>query len=361
MKVLVVANMFPSKRFPTYGTFIRNFCNQLDEIGVHHDRVVMHKQTNTLKKVLSYVSFYVSSFGHTLFGNYDAIYVHYPSYSALGVLFANKIKKRPLYVNVHGSDVFPTNEKQKKLEINTCRAIRKADKVVVPSEYFKRVVIDKYKYPEEQIRVYPSGGVDLEVFYPFDTEKIKILRKKMGLDPNKVTVGYISRLYRLKGWDTFVNAVEKLSNYCDRAQFVMVGSGPDEDELNSTLAEKHLENVIHRFPAQPQEELANYYNVLDVFVFAAAAAESLGLVAIEAMACGVPVFASDYAAPKYYVEDGKNGYKFPLRDDKTLADRIVQILNDQEELKLLESGAKKTAEEYGTERIKSILKEIMTV
>lgn len=262
---------------------------------------------------------------------------------------------------MHGSDVFPTNEKQRKLEINTRKAIRKADKVVVPSEYFKRVVIDKYKYPEGQIRVYPSGGVDLSVFYPFDVEKIKSLRIKMGLDPNKITVGYISRLYRLKGWDTFVNAVEKLSNYYGRVQFVMVGSGPDEDELNNTLAEKHLENVIHRFPAQPQEELANYYNVLDVFVFAAAAAESLGLVAIEAMACGVPVIASDYAAPKYYVEDGKNGYKFTLCDDKALADRIVHILNDQKELKILESGAIQTAEKYGTECIKSILKEIITI
>lgn len=360
MRILVVSNMFPSKRFPTYGTFIKNFCNQLEEIGIYNDRVVMYKQTNIIRKIFGYLSFYFNSFFRTLFGKYDIIYVHYPSYSAFTVLLANVIKKRPLFINVHGSDVFPTNKKQIKLEKNTRKAIKRADRVVVPSEYFKKVVIDKYNYPDNQIYEYPSGGVDFSVFYPFDKELINSYKKEIGLDFNKITIGYISRLYQPKGWDTFVNAVELLSAYYDRVQFIMVGSGPDEEKLEKLLVEKQLTNVIHKFPAQPQGQLAKYYNILDVFVFAtAAASESLGLVAIEAMACGCPVIASDYAAPKYYIEDGGNGYKFPLQDAKMLAERIVFLLNNQNELEILRKGALHTAEKYSKERTKNILREIM--
>lgn len=360
MKVLVIANMFPSKRFPTYGTFIRNFCNQLNEIGVQYEKVVMYKQTNTIKKMLSYAFFYFSSFFRTLFSNYDAIYVHYPSYSSLAVLIANKWKKKPLYVNVHGSDVFPTNKKQEGLEINTRRAINQAYRVVVPSEYFKSVIVDKYQYPKKRIQVYPSGGVDSKVFYPYSIEKITCLKKEAGLDPDKVTIGYISRLYKLKGWDTFINAVEKLSNYYDKVQFIMVGSGPDEQEIDRILSEKKLTNVVHRFPAQPQEKLADYYNMLDIFVFAAAAAESLGLVAIEAMACGAPVFASDYAAPKYYVEDGENGYKFPLGNFEKLSSLIESFISlSDEEKEHVKLGAIKTAKMYNTDASKKVLRELM--
>ncbi|MBQ8117277.1 MAG: glycosyltransferase family 4 protein [Lachnospiraceae bacterium] len=361
MKVLVVANMFPSKKFPTYGTFIRNFCNQLDKIDIHHDKVVMYKQTNLIRKVLGYISFYFNSFFRTLLGNYDVIYIHYPSYSALAVLLANGFRKKSLYINVHGSDVFPTNKKQEKLEKNTRKAINQADKVIVPSEYFRRAVTEKYMYPREKIYVYPSGGVDFSVFHPFDNETIQSSRKKAGLDSNKITVGYISRLYRLKGWDTFVNAVEKLTDYYDKVQFIIVGSGPDEDDLVKMLEEKQLTNVVHRFPAQPQRELANYYNMLDVFVFAAAAAaESLGLVALEAMACGVPVFASDYAAPKYYVENGKNGYKFPLGDYEQLAVLIEKYINSSDQDRgLLKIGALSVAEQYNSEASEKILKGLM--
>lgn len=72
------------------------------------------------------------------------------------------------------------------------------------------------------------------------------------------------------------------------------------------VLEKRLnveENLI-RFDLLPQEELVSIYNVSDAFIFPTRReGESLGLVAIEAMACGTPVIASDFAAPKYYVQE----------------------------------------------------------
>ena len=87
----------------------------------------------------------------------------------------------------------------------------------------------------------------------------------------------------------------------------------------------------------------------------------MGLLAIEAMACGVPVIASDYAAPKYYIEEGINGYKFALRDDNMLAERLIYILNNDKDLKKLQNGALQTAKKYSKERVKGILKKILTV
>jgi len=351
--------MYPSKKAPSYGTFVKNFCEQLDSIGVKYDLSVANKRTNKASKAIGYFVFYISSFFKTLLGRYDIVYIHYPSYSSIAALLANKFKHRTLFVNVHGSDALPINGRQKWLEKNTRKAITIADKVIVPSTFFKQVVSEKYALPLEKMFVYPSGGVDSKLFFPYQEKEIETIRKKIGLDEEKFTVGFISRLYRAKGWDTFVSAVEKLKKYSNEMQFLIVGSGPDEEQLSKLIEDRQLKDMILRYPAQSQDKLVEYYNILDLFVFPTAAAESLGLVAVEAMACGVPVIASDFAAPKYYIQDGFNGYKFKLNDSADLARKIEQVYRTKNEIKELKRGALLTAEEYSTANCCKILHEIL--
>lgn len=317
------------------------------------------KRPNKIRKLLGYTSFYLTSFIKTLFGKYDVVYIHYPSYSAIAVLLAHRLRRRKLIVNVHGSDVLPLNDNQRRLEKNTRKAISMADKVVVPSIYFKQVVHEKYTFPLERIEVYPSGGIDSHVFFQYQEKDIIRVRKELGLDKKKFTVGFISRLYKEKGWKTFVNAIEKLKEYSDQMQFLVVGSGPDEDQLSKLIEDKQLGGMVYRFPAQPQERLADFYNILDIFAFPTAAAESLGLVAIEAMGCGVPVIASDFAAPKYYIKDGFNGYKFELKNSDDLAAKIEHVFKTRDTIDDLKEGALSTAEAYNSTNCCKTLRRIL--
>lgn len=344
MKILVVSNMYPSEAYPSYGVFVRNFCRGLEQSGIGYDLAVMRRGSNKLQKLLGYLSFYAGSFFKSLFGRYDLVYVHYASHSSPPVLLARKLRKFPIYTNCHGSDVLPQNPRQEKMQKYTCRILALSQKVVVPSEYFRQVVGEKYGIPKENIAVCASGGVNAQVFYP----------RAQRVPP--FTMGFVSRIEPGKGWDVLLKACTLLpdQNY----RLLMIGGGSEESVLRSAVQHLGLEQQVSVLGALPQEELPRYLNQMDVFVFPTQLAESLGLVALEAMACGVPVICSNFAAPADYVEDGVNGFQFALGDPLALKEAICRCMDADR--KTLGENALKTAQGYRTETVYQTMKTILT-
>ena len=112
----------------------------------------------------------------------------------------------------------------------------------------------------------------------------------------------------------------------------------------------------------PQKELVTIYNISDAFIFPTRReGESLGLVAIEAMACGTPVIAADFAAPKYYVQEKINGYKFDMDSPEKLADIMERFISGEYSKKRLARECIKTAEMYDNKVIAEKLKDIFEV
>lgn len=360
--ILVVSNMYPDKIYPYYGTFVKNFCAQLETIHINYKLSVMTKKVNLIMKIIGYIIFYIETFIKCMSGQYEYIYIHYASHSSLPVLLASKLKKMKILVNVHGSDVYPLKTSHNALNRMTAKIIKNSKNVIVPSEYFRNVVAEKYSYPKKDIVVYPSGGIDAKVFYEYKNEEKRKLRKNNGLHEDINYIGFVSRIDKAKGWDIYINAAKVVIDNGYRCGFIMVGSGPDDDILTRKIRVLGLDNVIKRYPQQPQNTLANYYNMMDVFTFPTVSlSESLGLVAIEAMACGCPVIGSDYAAPGTYIIDGENGFKFPKGDYMEMAVCIEKYLNcSYDKKKELKNHAKKLAAEYNSKKIGNILQKILT-
>lgn len=363
MNILIVSNMFPNKKNPSYGIFVSRFCNQLEQLGIYYDKVVIYKSNNKIVKMVKYFKFYLSVFFRCLLGKYDMVYIHYVSHSSPPVILANQIKTQKIIINVHGSDIVPENRKQEQMQKYTRTALKHCHGVVVPSEYFRNYVCEKYNYNKKKVYVFPSGGIDNSLFYPFDNERRSLCIQKMKLTTNKLRVGYVGRISKGKGWDTFVLAADRIIRQHDIFEFIMVGSGPDEAALDEAIKNRKLENYIRRFPLMSQEELVEVYNCLNIFIFPTEReGESLGLVAIEAMACGVPTIASDFAAPKYYVEDGLNGFKFEKKNDLSLSEKIILFSQlSLEEVDVLKRGAIDTAKAYYAQNIVSDLERIFKV
>ena len=128
-----------------------------------------------------------------------------------------------------------------------------------------------------------------------------------------------------------------------------------------TLDRMALNDVTSLYGLLPQPKLAQIYRDIDVFVFPTErAGESLGLVAVEAMACGCPVIASDFAAPADYVIDNVNGYKFPLGDSNALAQALDTFRTLPEESRAqLRQGALDTARQYTQQQVTEALKKIL--
>lgn len=341
--------MFPDEKHPSYGVFVKQFCEQLQEMGIDYTLSVMYKADDKISKLFNYVCFYFKTLLKAIFGSYDIIYVHYPSYSAAPLQWVSRIKKYILFTNLHGSDVIPENRKHEKMQKYTRWAVGHSQKIVVPSEYFKNIVATKYAVNKNHIVVYPSGGVNSSVFNNKEENLVTSFKKQNGLDINKATVGIAGRISKGKGWDTFSFAVKKLIDQEVDANYWIVGEGDENRELNRVLKELMIEDkVIWTKRLLPQDELALFFNACDYFVFPTKReGESLGLVGVEAMACGTPVIASDFAAPKYYVIDGVNGFKFEKGNSDNLYKTIMRALRlEEEEKEKLSKGARITSNRY---------------
>lgn len=350
MKILLVSNMYPSEQFPSYGIFVKNFCKQLDELDISYSTSVMKKSKNKIGKIFRYILFHLVTFLKCLFVDYDVVYIHYASHSSVSVILATLFRNIRIYTNVHGSDIVPENKKQERMQIYTNKILSISEKIIVPSEYFKEYVQLKYSINSNKLFVSPSGGVDSEIFYKEDsvTNSTDVFR-----------IGFVGRISYKKGWDTFIDACSLIDN--KNYEIIIVGSGPEEELMKKKISEKGMENRIHHYDLLPQDKLRGIYNKIDVFVFPTEReGESLGLVAIEAMACGRPVIASSYAAPAKYVVDGFNGFKFEMGNSVDLADKIESFrMLSSEKRKELESGALLTAKQYDKEKVKEGIKKII--
>lgn len=360
MKILVVSNMFPDEKNPSYGIFVRKFCDQLRSINIEYELVVMRKSSIGIGKIYRYIKFYLTAIFKLICFKYDLIYVHYAAHSSVPVLLVNKFIKMKIYTNVHGSDIIPENHKQEKMQKFTCEILEISTKIIVPSEYFKSIVCEKYNIDKKKVFVYPSGGIDSKIFHKMGSAEIEATKKKYGFNNDKVTFAIVGRISEGKGWDVFIDAVCILNNKNMEANFVIVGEGPQEDKMTESLKDKMMDNSIIRIGLLPHEELAHFYSAIDYLVFPTKRkGESLGLVAIEAMACGTPVIASDFAAPHYYMKDYFNGRLFEAGNSKELADIMNECVYDREAYYKLRTGALNTAEKYKEENIIDILNSIL--
>ncbi len=104
--------------------------------------------------------------------------------------------------------------------------------------------------------------------------------------------GYVSRIDEGKGWDIYLESLKILKDRFPQKNLkgLMVGDGAQRDDMLARLREYSLEDVVEYVGLKPQGELPRYFSRMDVFVFPTIRSESLGLVGLEAMACGgVPV------------------------------------------------------------------------
>lgn len=357
--MLVVSNMWPDKAHPSSGVFVMKFVNQAEAVGWRCDLAVMHSSDGKFEKVFKYFIFYVTSFLKALLRRYDLIYIHYPSFSAPAVLLARRVKHFRVFANVHGSDVLPISASQRKMHRYTEAALKCAEKVVVPSEYFAGIVRKKYSLDADRVFVYPSGGIDPEVFHPLSKARIKKIKADFYLDPDLMTICFAGRITEGKGWDTYLEAISKVFSRGRRLNALLVGSGDQDADCAALMKKLSLDGAVVRLGLQSQERLCELYNAADVFVFPGRRSESLGLVAIEAMACGTPVIASDFAAPKFYVKDGVNGIKIPVGDPVALAEALELMASDRAFRESLAGGALDEARRYSSRNTGELLSEIL--
>lgn len=196
-----------------------------------------------------------------------------------------------------------------------------------------------YDAPAERIEIVPPG-VDHAFFSPGDQRGA---RAALGWTDGWITadagrgaaehpvVLFVGRIQPLKGLDVAIHALARLRR--DDAELVVVGgpsgkAGPDElARAHALAADLGVGDRIRFVPPQPHHLLSTWYRAADVVVVPSRA-ESFGLVALEAAACGRPVVASDVGGLRTIVDHERTGFLVEPRDAGSFAVAIDTLLAD---------------------------------
>ena len=349
MKILIISNMYPSATDPVYGTFVKIFTESVTRLNTEGTTklVAIKGRSKMPAKLWKYLSFYLREFAALAFRRYDIVYVHTITFPILPIILVSLFRRLPLIFNTHGTDLLGTARSTRLLRRLARPTVGNSLAIVSPSEYFKEHIKEYLPdYSDDRIFVSPSGGVDTSLFCP---------AKKTG---NGIPViGYVSRIDHGKGWDLFVEAIANLTKEGYKIKAIMAGRGSEEPLLKDAIKRYSLENTVTYIGPVAHDRLPEVYNSFDVFAFTTTTTtESLGLVGIEAMACGVPVIGSNFAGPKCYIADGSNGYLFRKGDAADLTLKLKKYLDSTpDEKETLSKGALDTAKNYDTQAVMAAL------
>lgn len=328
MKILLISNMYPSVKDKTYGTFVRMFKKGIER---NTDDVVFDccfirgRSNHFIVKVYKYLCFYSTIIYKVLFTKYDFVYNHQITHSAPVLRFCRYFRGFKLVMNIHGSDVITTKKLSGLLLNFAIPLLADSRLIVVPSEYFKSIVLDKIpEVSSSQIFVSASGGIDKGVFTCLDSHR-----------PLTGVILYVSRIDKGKGWDILIDAVSelKLMGKIKWRKVIFVGYGTQSELLKQKIQDLDLTGYCSYLGPKTHQELNSLYNQADIMVFPTILYESLGLVGLEAMTCGCPVIGSNIGCLPEYIKDKITGFLFEPGNSHELSTKIAAFYDLSESQK----------------------------
>ena len=266
---------------------------------------------------------------------YDVIHAHY----WLSGWVAQLVKRYwstpfsfMFHTSAHMKNVVSSQEQQEtalRAEIEH-KLITLAESIISGNPGEAADLIWRERADKDKICTIPPG-VDTALFHPLDRDTC---RAELGITSDDKVVAFIGRIDPIKGIDTLLAATKRLKEQLGDKLVVLVIGGDLDDrrkpvgELQDVAKQAEqlgISDVLRLIGAQPQDRLPMIYSAADL-VCVPSRYESFGLVAVEAMACGVPVVASRAGGLIYTVEDGGSGLLVPIGDDRAFAEAMQSIL-----------------------------------
>ncbi|MBN3527582.1 N-acetyl-alpha-D-glucosaminyl L-malate synthase BshA [Paenibacillus apiarius] len=248
----------------------------------------------------------------------DLLHVHYAVPHAVCAYLAKEMAHPDLKVvtTLHGTDITVLAQDES-LKDMIRFAINKSDAVTAVSKDLIRETRELLEIDRPIDLTY--NFVDKRVYYPRDCSQ---LRSEFAYPFEKIMM-HISNFRPVKRVcdvvDVFARVQEKVP-----ARLVFVGEGPDMPKVQCKIREMGLEDRVHFLGKQ--DEIAQVISLADCLLLPSEK-ESFGLVALEAMACGVPTIGSEAGGIPELVTHGETGFLAPIGETETMAEYAIQLLS----------------------------------
>ena len=303
---------------------------------------------------------------------YDLIHSHY----WMSGVAANHLKKEwnvPVLQMFHTLGLMKNRIAQTPEEIegdyriNGERQVMAAvEKIVAATQAEAAQLEFLYGVAENKIVTIPPG-VDTSRFYPIPDDEAK---EAIGHNDCPRLLLFVGRIEPLKGLDTLIRALAQVrcSGVLEKQCYslAIIGGDPDAPaeqmsaemvRLQTLCKELDLDDVVLFLGKRAQDTLPYYYSAADILIMPSYY-ESFGMVALEAMACGTPVIASQVGGLAFLVQDGVTGFVVPGGDVPALAKTLTKLIQQPELRAHLGRQAAEYAGWYSWDKISTRIKTV---
>lgn len=273
--------------------------------------------------------------------SYDIIYCHTPVGGVLSRLAGKKYRKKGLKIIYmsHGFHFYKGAPKKNWLIYYTIEKFmaRHTDVLVTINKEDYALAKQKLKIPN----IYHIDGVGVD-FSRLQSEIDKRkLREQLGFTDDDFVLLSVGELNRNKNNIAVLQALNVLKN--KNIKYLIAGNGPLAVELKSKVVEFELTDQV-KFIGYTRD-LAKYFYSANVFCFMSYR-EGLGLAAIEAMHCGLPILTSNKHGINDYSIDGETGYKCEPSDYLALSEAINRLYKNPKQCKMMGENNVAKADKY---------------
>jgi len=288
----------------------------------------------------------------------DVIHAHSPALNGLAALKAGRKSGLPVVYEIRAfwedAAVDHGTCKEDDLRYRLTRkmethVVKNADAVTTICEGLRGDLINR-GFDESKFTVI-ANAVNIEQFDVITAEgkaKNSDLAETLKLTDCDV-LGFLGSFYAYEGLDLAIAAMPAVLAKNPKARLLLVGGGPQEQNLKQQVTLLGLEGKVIFTGRVPHSEVGKYYSLVDLLVYPRKPMRLTDLVTplkpLEAMAQGKPVIASDVGGHKELITDNETGFLFKAGDSAVLAERMMELLADENKLNSVLSNGRTYVED----------------
>jgi len=310
-KILLIANYKPSVggisgQIEISLEYFNDNINQID---------LFNTKDNILKRILMPFVLFIKG------RKYDIFHIHGCSFFGffpivIGVMIGKLLKKK-IIITYHGGELYEFINKYKTKVIYF---LNKADIITVPSKYLQNILNNnsiKSKYLPNIIR-------DDNVYF----------KKREKLKPILIVTRTLDEVYNIP---LSIMAFKDLKKVVPDAKLKIVGDGKLKNEILELVKKENIDD-IEFIGRVPNSKIGEILNTADIFINTSNK-DNMPLSLFEALACGLPVISTNVGGIPDYFTDGINGFLIEPNNKEQLTNKILYVLNNQDEVqKIIDNG-----------------------
>ncbi len=278
--------------------------------------------------------------------SYDIVHCHGARANFVGMFLKRKIKI-PMLTTIHSDYKLDFKDSfYKNLVFTTLNtfALKRFNYFIAISDTFKELLVSR-GFKKDSIYI-AYNGIDLE-FKPEIVSKEVFLNKYNIADNNESFIGIVARLDKVKDHETFIKAAKEILDKRNDVQFLIAGTGNNEESLRNLVDDYKINDNIHFLGHI--EDPYSMFNAIDINVLTSLS-ESFPYTILEGAMMKKPIISTRVGGVNKLIENDVNGYIIDIGNYNELAEKLDILLDDKEKTREMgENLYKKVEENFSSE------------